>query len=151
MSDPKQILKASQAVLLVDWPSTKVPRALIEAGLTVFGYSPHYYSKAELVSDPSEAGDSKSVFPPANEWEHGYLVFRRLAARPPAANIVSVYRPARELPGILAEHALPLGATVLWLQRPLASAEERRLVEERGLTLVADCDIAEAARALRVS
>jgi uncharacterized glyoxalase superfamily protein PhnB len=148
-ADPESILRSAQSVLLVDWPSTKVPRALLEAGLTVFGYSPRHYSKAELIPDPSMAGDAKSVFPLENENEKGYLAFRRLASPPARVNIVSVYRPAGELPGIIETQALPLGATTIWLQRPLESDEERRLVQKYGLLLVESCDIAQAAHVLR--
>jgi uncharacterized glyoxalase superfamily protein PhnB len=148
-ADPQSILRSAQSVLLVDWPSTKVPRALLEAGLTVFGYAPRHYSKAELVSDPSTVGDAKSVFPPENENDKGHLVFRGLASAPAKVNIVSVYRPTDELPGIIATQALPLGATAVWLQRPVESAEERQLVQKHGLMLVENCDIVEAARALR--
>jgi uncharacterized glyoxalase superfamily protein PhnB len=147
--DPESILRSAQSVLLVDWPSTKVPRALLEAGLKVFGYAPRHYSKAELVSDPSMAGDANSVFPPENKDDQGYLVFRRLASPPAKVNIVSVYRPAGELPGIIETQALPLGATAIWLQRPVESAEERPMVEKQGLMFVHNCDITETARALR--
>jgi ankyrin repeat protein/predicted CoA-binding protein len=145
---PKRLLETAQSIMLVDWPSTKVPRALLQAGLTVFGCSPHQFSRAALVSTLAEAGESKSVFPPQNDAEQGYLVFHRLASRPAAVTIVAVYRPPAELPGIIAELALPLGATVLWLLRPVASADERALVEKHGLILVENCDIAQVAQSL---
>ena len=144
-ADPQYILGSAHSILLVDWPSPKVPRALLQAGLTVFGCSPNRFSRAALVSSLSEAGDSKSVFPPQNDSEHGYLVFHPLASRPSAVNIVAVHRPPAELPGIITELALPLGATVLWPLRPVASAEERDLIKKHGLILVEHCDIAEAA------
>ena len=146
---PESILRSARSVLLVDWPSTKVPRALIEAGLLVFGYAPHHYSKAELVFDHSAAADSKNVFPLEAEEDKEFLVFNRLASRPARVDIVSVYRPAAELPGILEEQVLPLGATAVWLQRPVACAEERCLVEQHGLMLIENCDIAQIARKLR--
>jgi predicted CoA-binding protein len=147
-SKPESILRSAESVLLVDWPSTKVPRALIEAGLTVFGYAPHHYSKGELVSGPPSTTDLSEVFPPEAGEDKGFLVFHRLASGPAKVDIVSVYRPAAELPGIIEAQALPLGATAVWLQRPVASAEERRLVQKHGLKLVENCDIAETARGL---
>jgi len=132
----------------VDWPSTSVPRALISAGFTVLGYSPGRYSKAEVVLQRPEDDESVKVFPPKHD-ETGYLVFRRLDGWPSTADIICVYRPAEELPGILADHGRTLGAKAVWLQRPATSAQERVLVEEHGLIFVEDCDIAETARTLR--
>jgi predicted CoA-binding protein len=148
-ADPKQILELSRTVLLVDWPSTKVPRALLGAHLRVFGHSPNRYSRAELVTDLSNIDDSTTVFPAEVAGEEGYLVFHRLDSRPATADIVYVYRPAIELPGIVAEQVLPLGATVLWLQRPLESMAERNSVTKHGLILIENSDIAEVARSLR--
>jgi predicted CoA-binding protein len=146
-SDPRYILELSRSILLVDWPNTRVPRALLEAGLSVFGYSPNHFSRAELVPSP-QAGDSISVFPPQNELEHGFLVFHRLASRPQPVNIVCVYRPPAELLHIITDIALPVGAAVLWLPRPV-SANESALVAEHRLKLVENCDIVEVASSLR--
>jgi predicted CoA-binding protein len=148
-ADPKVILESSRGILLVDWPSPKVPRALLQAGLAVYGYSPNRFSRAALVSDLHDAAEASGVFPPEGETERDYLVFHRLASRPASVSIVAVYRPAAELPGIIAELVLPLGATVLWLLRPLASAAERQLIEGHGLMLVDNCDIVSAALSLR--
>lgn len=148
MTDPRHILEAARTILLVDWPSPAVPRALLEAGFTVFGYSPRCYSKAEIAPNPPSDADSGSVFAPKDQGEQGYLVFRRLDGRPPGADIVSVYRPPEELPGIIADHVLPLRAKVIWLQRPITSSEEQAIAEEHGLTLIENHDIVELARTL---
>jgi predicted CoA-binding protein len=146
---PDLILEASRSILLVDWPSTAVPRALLAARFTVFGYSPTGYSKAEVLPDVPVEDNLAGVFPPRSAGEAGYLVFRRLNGRPSSADIVCVYRPAEELPGILADHVLPLGARAVWFLRPVTSAEERRLLTESNLDFVENADIAELARSGR--
>jgi uncharacterized protein len=50
-------------------------------------------------------------------------------------DVVDVFRPADEAPTI-AEHAIEIGARVLWLQLGIASAEAKRLAEAAGLTVV---------------
>lgn len=150
MTNPRRILEIARTILLVDWPSLSVPRALLESGFTVFGYSPGRYSTAEISPNPPPDVDSGSVFAPKDQ-EKGYLVFRRLDGRPSAVDIVSVYRPAEEMPGIIADHVLPLRAKVIWLQRPVASSEERAVAEEHGLVLIEGSDIAELARTLHQS
>ncbi len=148
MTDPKQILEASKTILLVDWPNAIVPRTLLEAGLIVFGYSPYHYSRAEIVPDLPKDVNPNSVFPPKNENEKGHLVFHRLDKPPAEADIVSIYRPANELPGILAEHVLPLGAKVVWLQRSAASSEQS-MIEKNNLVFIANNDIVAIARTLQ--
>jgi hypothetical protein len=147
--NPKQILEQAKWVLLVDWPSPGVPRALLEAGLTVYGFSPHRYSEASLVTKSPADVDSRSVFPPGNAGESGYLVFRALATRPSQVDLVCSYRPAEELPGIVANHVVPLRAKALWIQPPPATCDlARRLASEHGLHCVEGYDIAEVARAV---
>ena len=147
--NPKQILEQAKWVLLVDWPNPGVPRALLEAGLTVYGFSPHRYSAASLVTKSPADVDSRSVFPPRHAGESGYLVFRPLAAPPSRIDLVCTYRPAEELPGIVADHVVPLGAKTLWIQPPPATCDlARRLASEHGLLCVEGYDIAEVARAV---
>jgi len=148
MTDPKQILQSSKTILLVDWPNTSVPRTLLEAGFIVFGYSPYHYSMAEIVLNLPKDIDANSIFPPKNETEKGYLVFRRLDNQPQSIDIVSVYRPAGELPAILSDLVLPLDAKVVWLQRPMASVEEKNMVEKYNLVFIEGDDMTVTARAL---
>jgi len=148
MTDPRSILESSRAILLVDWPNTRVPRSLLQAGFKVFGWSPNRYSQAEIMTHPSKEAGSVKVFAPNSEQEKGYLVFRPLEGCPPAVDIISVYRPADELPGILQNHVSPLGAKVVWLLRPVQSQRERELIAERGLVLVEESDIAKVAGSL---
>jgi predicted CoA-binding protein len=148
MADPKSVLSAAQTILLVDWPSPAVPRALIAAGFTVFGYSPDRYSAAEVVADRPNDVDAKSVFPPRSDGDAGFLVFRPLKDRPSRVDLVNVYRPPHEIPGIVAHHVLPMGAKALWLQAPNSSNAARRFATEYGLAYVEGSDIAEVARSL---
>ena len=147
MNDPVRLLESAEAVLLVDWPNPGVPRALVESGRAVFGYSPTGYSKAEIVDAPSPEANPASVFPPENSTQRGFLIFRKLPGRPPHVDIVAIYRPENELPGILADHVLPLKAKAVWLLRPTTSAQERAMVELHGILFIENCDIVAAVRA----
>ena len=146
MATPRQILDQARTVLLVDWPSIVVPRALLEARLTIFGFSPGGYSRAELASASPTPRDGVRSFPPERDVETGHLVFRRLDRRPDQVDVVYVHRPTGELPGILVTHVVPLGATALWLQPPLRFADARWLADGHGLEIVEDTDILEVAR-----
>jgi hypothetical protein len=146
MTDPRQILEASQTILLIDWPRPGVPRTLLEAGFTVYGFSPGGYSQAQLLAErPDNA--SVSVFPPKAEGEAGFLVFRKLDGPPHSVDIVNVYRDEEEHAGIIASHVAPLGAKALWLQPPITSTRTRNMASERGLAFVEGVDIAEATHA----
>jgi hypothetical protein len=149
-TDARRSLEVSRRILLVDWPHVGVPRALIGAGFTVFGYSPGGFSAAEVVAEAPAGDDSKSVFPPKREGETGYLVFRKLAAPPASVDLVCVYRPENELEGIIAQHVVPLGAKTLWLQPPVTSGAARRIAAERGFEFVQGLDIAETIRNLGI-
>jgi hypothetical protein len=149
MADPLQILSAARSILLVDWPNPGVPRALLGAGLDVFGHSPAGYRRAELAASPPQDVNPQSIFAPPDQNETGYLVFRPMAAPPQFVDIVAVYRPAAELPGILAGQAVPLGAKALWFLRPISSAQELALVEAQNLVVVEEPDIIATAQAAR--
>jgi predicted CoA-binding protein len=146
---PQQILEKARTVLLVDWPSAAVPRALLEAGFHVFGFSPGGYSRAQLVAVPPAERDGVRSLPPERENETGHLVFQRLDRRPEQVDIVYVYRPVDEIPGILVTHAVPLSATAVWLQPPMRVADARWLAETGGPEIIEGCDIVEAVRDLR--
>jgi hypothetical protein len=150
VATPRHILEQARTILLVDWPSVAIPRALLEARLTVFGFSPGGYSRAELVAEPPVARDGVDSFPPQGDGETGHVVFRRLDRgpdrRPEQVDIVYVHRPAAELPGILITHALPLQARALWLQPPLRFTESRWLADSRGPEVIEDTDILALAR-----
>src|SRR6266498_309445 len=148
ISNPAQILETAKTILLVDWPNQSVPRILLNAGFTVFGFSPGRYSLAEVVAEYPYDVDQKDVFAPKSENENGYLVFRRLDSRPESVDIVNVYRPEKELAEIIENHVLPLNAKTLWLQPPVMSAKAKSIAEEHGLAFVEGNDIAEIARSI---
>jgi len=149
MATPQQILESARSVLLVDWPSTAVPRALLEARFHVFGFSPGGYSQAQLAAAPPAARDGIRSFPPERDGETDHLVFRPLDRRPDQIDIVYVYRPAGEIPGILVTHAVPLHATAVWLQPPLRVADARWLAGTGGPEIIEGCDLLAALRGLR--
>ena len=126
MPDPTQILRSAKSILLVDWSSPDVPRALVEAGFEVFTASPGRYSVVELDQD--------------------HLNFRRLTDRPAHVDIVNVYRPEDEHEAIVANHLIPLGAKVLWLQPSITRVTARQLALQHGFQLVEDVDIASVVR-----
>ncbi len=148
ISNPAQILETAKTILLVDWPNQSVPRILLNAGFTVFGFSPGRYSLAEVVAEYPYDVDQKDVFAPKSENESGYLVFRRLDSRPESVDIVNVYRPEEELAEIIENNVLPLNAKTLWLQPPVMSTKAKSIAEKHGLVFVEGNDIAEIARSI---
>jgi predicted CoA-binding protein len=67
----------------------------------------------------------------------GQPVYRTLAEVPERAGLVDVFRPSAQTPDI-ARQAVAAGATALWLQLGIASAEARTIAEEAGLLYVED-------------
>lgn len=76
------------------------------------------------------------VHPSADELL-GEKVYRSLADIPEPVDLVDVFRPAPEAPGI-ARQAVAIGAKTLWLQQGIVSAEARRIATEGGLDYVED-------------
>jgi|SRR6185437_4641535 len=146
--DPLQVLKSAKNILLVDWPDQGVPRTLLNAGFAVFGYSPNGYSQAQLVAELPGGFDEKNSFPPRSKEENCHLVFKKLDYNPNGIDIVNVYRPEAELPGIIVNRVLPSGAKVLWLHPPVTSAGASDIAAENGLTLIEGVNIAEIAAKL---
>ena len=76
----------------------------------------------------------------------GEPVYRTLADVPAQVGLVDVFRPPWQAPGI-ARQAVAAGATALWLQLGIASAEARAIAEDAGLLYVEDrCLIIEQRR-----
>ena len=73
----------------------------------------------------------------------GEAVARSLAEVDGPVDVVDVFRPAEEAPGI-AREAIDAGAKVLWLQAGIESEEARQLAEAAGLTVVMDRCMGEA-------
>jgi hypothetical protein len=65
----------------------------------------------------------------------GEQVYRTLADVPEQVGLVDVFRPPRQAPDI-ARQAVAAGATALWLQLGIASAEARAIAEDAGLLYV---------------
>ncbi len=149
MSDPVRTLEAATNILLVDWPNTGVPRALVRAGFTVYSYSPERYALAEIADDEPRDVEEQNVFAPESDDVQGWLVFRPFEGRPDSVDLVAVYRPPEEVQSIIEQHVLPLCATALWLQPPVTSGDGRQFAAENGLDFVEGVDIAETARTVR--
>jgi predicted CoA-binding protein len=143
--DLRQILKSAKKILLIDWPDPGVPRALLNAGFTVFGYSPDHYSIAKLVDDIPDGLEEKNSFPPRTKGEKGQLIFQKLDYSPDAIDIVSVYRPEEELPEIITNRVLPSGASVLWLHPPVTSVRAKNIAAQNNIILIEEVNIAEVA------
>ena len=76
----------------------------------------------------------------------GEPVYRTLADVPGPAGLVDVFRPSRQTPDV-ARQAVAAGATALWLQLGIASAEARDIATRAGLLYVQDrCLIIEQRR-----
>ncbi|MGC5024183.1 CoA-binding protein [Tsukamurella sp. DT100] len=76
----------------------------------------------------------------------GEPVYRTLADVPEQVGLVDVFRPAEFTPDI-ARQAVAAGATALWLQLGIRSAEAREIAEAAGLLYVEDrCLIIEQRR-----
>jgi uncharacterized protein len=67
----------------------------------------------------------------------GEPVYRTLADVPEQVGLVDVFRPPWQAPDI-ARQAVAVGATALWLQLGIASAEARAIAEDAGLLSVQD-------------
>jgi predicted CoA-binding protein len=94
-------------------PAHQIPRYLQRQGYRILPVNPH---GGELLGEP---------------------VARSLAEVDGPVDVVDVFRPAEEAPGI-AREAVAIGAKVLWLQLGIESEEARRLAEAAGLTVVMD-------------
>lgn len=67
----------------------------------------------------------------------GEKVYEKLSDVPEEIDVVDVFRPSEETPGV-AEDAVKAGAKVLWLQEGISSDEAERIASEGGLKVVMD-------------
>lgn len=146
--DPLQILASAKNILLVDWPEQGIPRALINAGFNVYCYSPNNYTQAGLYAEPPQDISANNILQP-RENEKYNLVFQNLNGKPRHADIVNIYRPEAEIEGIIQNHVLPLGASVVWLQPPVTSPRKSELTGKYGVIVIEGENIAEVARLLQ--
>ncbi|HVS93287.1 MAG TPA: CoA-binding protein [Mucilaginibacter sp.] len=124
------ILRSAANILLIDWPDESIPKTLFAAGFNVFGYSPHQYTAAGT--------DGK-----------GRLIFRPVDCLPEKIDIVNVFRPENELPGIIEKLVLPSGATNVWLQPPVTLGVKAEFASKFGLNFIEEENIAEWAARLK--
>jgi uncharacterized protein len=94
-------------------PAHRIPRYLQSQGYRILPVNPR---GGELLGEP---------------------VARSLAEVEGPVDVVDVFRPAEEAPGI-AREAIEAGVKVLWLQVGIASEEARQEAEAAGLTVVMD-------------
>jgi uncharacterized protein len=88
-----------------------VPAHMQRAGWRIIPVNPH---EAQILGEP---------------------VYRDLAEVPEQVGLVDVFRPSIQTPDI-ARQAVAAGATALWLQLHLSSAETRQIAEDAGLLYV---------------
>jgi predicted CoA-binding protein len=99
-------------------------------------------------SDPAKAGHRIPAYLQSNGYRiipvnpsggeiFGETVVASLGAITESIDVVDVFRPAEEAPGI-AREAVRLGARVLWLQEGISSDEAAAIASEAGITVVMD-------------
>jgi predicted CoA-binding protein len=119
MTDPGAVLEAATTIAVVGASTTPgkaayaIPRTLLAAG---FRMIPVHLTASEI---------------------HGQKAYRTLADVPEPVDLVDLFRPAAEAPG-LARQAVEIGAKGLWLQLGIVSAEARRIAEAAGLDYIED-------------
>jgi predicted CoA-binding protein len=86
---------------------------------------------------------------PREEIILGEPVYRTLADVPEQVGLVNVFRPSESTPDV-ARQAVAVGATALWLQLHIASAEARAIAEDAGLLYVEDRCLIIEQRRLRI-
>lgn len=128
---------------MVDWPSARLPAALVRAGFEVVSFNRPRNTAASYawhaIREEVPEGAGVTVIPVGEDTE-GYLAIAPLAVPPSKVDILSVFRPPDELPG-LARLAIELGAAALWLQGDVTSQEARTIAEAAGLLFVDDADL----------
>jgi uncharacterized protein len=96
---------------------------------------------------PDKAAHTIPVYMQAHGWRIvpinprggtivGERAYRTLAEAP-TPGLVDVFRPSEQTPDV-ARQAVEAGATALWLQLGIASAEARKIAEDAGLLYVED-------------
>ncbi|MBV8389436.1 MAG: VOC family protein [Mucilaginibacter sp.] len=137
----KRLLGESKSILLVDWPNAGLPYALLKAGFIVFSYSPDKYSEAKLLKEKPHNTEGLSIFPATDDGIEAYVSFEKLDGSPGMVDIVHIYRPEAELPGIVEKHVLPLGGKAIWLYPPLTSELACGLAAQHCIELIQGVNI----------
>ncbi len=119
MDDPAEILERSRTIAVVGMSTDpakaaySVPAELQAAGFRIVPVNPN---ATEIL---------------------GETAYASLADVPDPIDVVEVFRPAEEAPGV-ARQAVEIGAKAVWLQEGIRSAEARRIAKEAGLDYVED-------------
>ena len=114
---PVEILRSARTIAVVGAsddpakPSHRIPAALRQRGWEVVPVNPNDPEVLGVPSVPS------------------------VAALPEGVDVVNVFRPADEAPGIVRE-AAERGVKAVWLQKGIASDEARALAEAAGVSYV---------------
>jgi uncharacterized protein len=115
--------------------------------ITVVGASNAPHKAAHYVPEHMQSHGWRIIpVNPAATEILGEPVHRTLADVPEQVGLVNVFRPSESTPDI-ARQAVAAGASALWLQLHISSAETRRIAEDAGLVYVEDrCLIIEQRR-----
>lgn len=119
MADPRQVLEAARTIAVVGISQNPNKAAFgVPAGLQAAGFR---------------------IVPvnPSADRILGERAYATLTDVREPVDVVDVFRPAEEAPGI-ARQAVEIGAKALWLQRGLVSPEARQIAEEAGLDYFED-------------
>ena len=119
MADPRQLLDDAKTIAVVGMSTNPNKSAFgVPAGLQAAGFH---------------------IVPvnPSADRILGERAYASLTDVREDVDIVDVFRPAAEAPGI-ARQAVEIGAKALWLQRGIRSDEARQIAEDAGLAYVED-------------
>ena len=106
--------------------------------ITVVGASTDAYKSAHTVPAHMQRHGWRIIpVNPHAETILGEQAYSRLADVPEQVGLVDVFRPSGQTRDI-ARQAVAAGATALWLQLGIASAEARAIAEDAGLLYVED-------------
>jgi hypothetical protein len=106
--------------------------------IAVVGASPDPAKRAHVVpAYLQEQGYRIIPVNPNHEEVLGETAYPTLLDIPEPVDVVDVFRPADEAPGI-AENAVSIGASVLWLQLGIVSEKAGEVATEAGLDFVMD-------------
>ena len=128
------------SVLLVDWPSQDVPRALLAAGCVVLSANLAKGTASVYgVVDPGNAppgGDGVEVMAAERDADPALLI-RALDAMPTHVDAIALFRPDAEHVAIV-RRAVALGARALWVQRGRLADDARPIAGDAGLVVIED-------------
>jgi hypothetical protein len=120
----EQLPEEVNIILLVDWPSADIPCSLVQAGFTVYSYSPDGYKQVLIAT--AKPVDRGVVHAAELRTGKDKLVFRPMDHSPESVDLVTIYRPPEEHAVIIRDHVIPLAAKSIWLQSPLNQRKQRR-------------------------